>query len=160
MRRFLLFLGLVAMLALPAFVSAATETDGTLSVKRGRATITIKLARGTVIGRLAVGQVKIKDPSPYDGPPPDVRNCRRRRYPAPNTTLCIGRKLTFRALDGRFVVTVKGTGIFLSAVGRGMVTIAGADDPSLPNGVMSIDNGPYEPIPDFQTTFPLGSLAP
>jgi hypothetical protein len=148
------------MLAVPAVVSAAARTDGSLSVKRGRATITIRLARGTVIGRLAAGQVKIKDPSPYDGPPPDVRHCRRLRYPTPNTTLCIGRNLTFRALDGRFVVTVKGTGIYLSAVGRGTVTIIGDSDPSTPNGTMSIDNGAYEPIPDYQTIFALGTSGP
>ena len=160
MRRFLLLLGLVAMLALPAFVSAASQSDGTLSIKRGRATIAIKLGRGTVIGRLAVGQVRIKDPSPYDGPPPDVHHCRRLRYPTPNTTLCIGRKLTFRALDGRFVINVKGSGIFLSAVGRGTVTIIGDSDPSTPNGVMSVDNGAYEAIPDFQTVFALGGPSP
>jgi hypothetical protein len=160
MRRFLVFVGLMAMLAVPAVVTAASQTDGTLSVKRARATIAIRLARGTVIGRLANGQVRIKDPSPYDGPPPDVHHCHKLRYPTPTTTLCIGRKLTFRALDGRFVVNVKGTGIYLSAVGRGQVSITGAADPAVPNGVMSIDNGPYEPIPDFQTIFPLGTTGP
>lgn len=160
MRRFLLVLGLLAALSVPAVVTAAAQTDGTLSVKRGRATITIKLTRGTVIGRLAVGQVKIKDVSPYDGAPPDVHHCRRLRYPTPRTVLCIGRKLTFRALDGRFVVNVRGTGIFLSAVGRGSVAIMGAADPNVPNGVMSIDNGTYQPIPDFQMIFPLGTPTP
>ena len=160
MRRFLLFLGLVTVLAVPAVVTAAARTDGTLSVKRGRATIGIRLARGTVIGRVASGQVKIKDPSPYDGQPPELRNCRRRRHPSPNTTLCIGQRLSFRALDGRFVINLKGSGIFLSAVGRGTVTIEGAANPSYPNGVMSIDNGPYQVIPDFEMTFPLGAAGP
>jgi hypothetical protein len=160
MRRFLIVLGLLAALALPAVVTAAARTDGTLSVKRGRTTIALKLTRGTAIGRVAVGQVKIKDPSPYDGPPPELRNCRHRRYPGPNTTVCIGRKLTFRALDGRFVVNVKGTGVFLSAVGRGTVTIIGDSNPSSPNGVMSIDNGAYQAIPDFQTVFALGASGP
>ena len=160
MRRFLLFIGLVVVLAVPAVVTAAARTDGTLSVKRGHATVALKLARGTIIGRLATGQVKIKDPSPYDGPPPELRNCRRRRSLSPTTTLCIGRKLTFRALDGRFVVNLKGTGIFFSAVGRGSVTITGAADPDVPNGVMSIDNGAYQPIPDFTMNFPLGTPGP
>jgi hypothetical protein len=160
MRRLLLFLGLVGALAVPAVVSGATRSDGSLSVKRGRATIAIKLTRGTVIGRLATGQVKIKDPSPYDGPPPDVHHCRKLRYPTPNTTLCIGKKLTFRALDGRFVINIKGTGIFLSAVGRGSVTITGDSNPNVSNGVMSIDNGAYEPIPDYGTTFQLGTSTP
>jgi hypothetical protein len=160
MRRLLLLVGLAAALTIPAIVLAAARTDGTLSIKRGRATIGIKLVRGTVIGRLANGQVKIKDVSPYDGAPPEFLNCRRRRYPNPSTTVCIGRRISFRALDGRFVINLKGTGIFLSAVGRGTVSITGAADPSIPNGAMSIDNGPYQPIPDFEMTFPLGSSAP
>src|SRR5438034_6051671 len=49
MRRFFLFLGLVAILAVPSIVTAASRTDGTLSVKRGRATIPIQPPRGTVI---------------------------------------------------------------------------------------------------------------
>ena len=56
--------------------------------------------------------------------------------------------------------TLRGTGIFLSAVGRGTVTIEGAADPSYPNGLMSIDNGPYQAIPDFEMTFPLGAAGP
>jgi hypothetical protein len=160
MRRFFLTLGLLAALALPAVVTAAAQTDGSLSIKRGRTTIAIKLGRGTVIGRVAVGQVKIKDPTPYDASSPEVHHCRRLRYPTPNTTVCIGKKLTFRALDGRFVINVKGTGVFLSAVGRGTVTIIGDSNPNTSNGVMSVDNGAYEPIPDFQTVFTLGAPTP
>jgi hypothetical protein len=104
--------------------------------------------------------VKIKDPNPLDGNSPEVHHCRKLRYPTPNTTLCIGKKLTFRALDGRFVVNVKGTGVYLSAVGRGTVTIIGDSSPTTPNGVMSVDNGAYEAIPDFQTVFALGASGP
>ena len=160
MRRFSIILGLLAALALPTVVIAAAQTDGSLSIKRGRTTVAIKLGRGTVIGRIAVGQVKIKDPTPYDASSPEVHHCRRLRYPTPNTTLCIGKKLTFRALDGRFVINARGTGVFLSAVGRGTVTIIGDSDPSTPNGVMSVDNGAYEAIPDFQTIFTLGTPSP
>jgi hypothetical protein len=160
MRRFLLLLGLVAALAVPTLVSGATRSDGTLSVKRGRATVALKLTRGTIIGTLANGQVKIRDPNPYDGPTPQLRNCRHRRYPNPATTLCIGKKLSFRALDGRFVVNLKGTGIFFSAAGRGNVTITGNADPNVPNGLMSINDAAYQPIPDFTMNFPLASPSP
>jgi len=160
MRRILLLLGLAAALAVPAAVLAASRTDGTLSIKRGHATIAIRLQRGTAIGRMANGTIKIRDVSPYDGPPPELRNCRRRRYPNPSTTVCTGRRLTFRALDGRFVLNLKGSGIYLSAVGRGTVDITGAADPNIPNGVMSVDNGPYQPISDFETIFSLGSSTP
>jgi hypothetical protein len=158
MRRFLLFLGLLAMLAVPAVVTAASTTDGTLSVKRGRATINVKL-RGTVIGQMAKGTIRIRDLGPYDDSIPQIRHCRL-RYPNSTTIACTGKKILFRAVDGRFVVRLNGSGIFLSAVGRGNVTIMGAANPNFPNGVMAVDNGPYQQIPDFEMAFTLGSTTP
>jgi len=152
-------LGLTAALALPAVVAAAAQTDGTLSIKRGRATINIKLQRGTVIGRMASGTIRIRDLGPYDNSIPQIRHCRL-RYPNSTTIACTGKKIVFRAVDGRFVVHLKGSGIFLSAVGRGNVTVTGTANPNFPNGVMSVDNGPYQQIPDFETTFTLGSTTP
>jgi len=155
----MLILGLTAALALPAVVAAAAQTDGTLSIKRGRATINIKLQRGTVIGRMASGTIRIRDLGPYDNSIPQIRHCRL-RYPNSTTIACTGKKIVFRAVDGRFVVHLKGLGIFLSAVGRGNVTVTGTANPNFPNGVMSVDNGPYQQIPDFETTFTLGSTTP
>lgn len=160
MRRFLLFVGLAAMFAVPAVVTAATRTDGALSIKRGRATITIKLKRGTVIGTMASGTIRIRDLGPYDNSIPQVRHCRL-RYPDSMTIACTGKKITFRAVDGRFTTHLKGSGIFLSAVGRGNVTVTGAANPRFPNnGLMAVDNGPYQPIPDYEMNFALGSTTP
>jgi hypothetical protein len=156
MKRILLLLGLAAALAMPVTLAAATATDGTLSVKRGHATIVLKL-RGTTIGRLASGTIRMKDLNAYDGAIPQVRHCRTLRYPNPLTAVCTGKKLVFRAVDGRFLVRLKGSGIFLSAVGRGSVTVQGAGSVDVPNGVMSLDDGPYQPIPDDLTTYPLGT---
>ena len=120
---------------------------------------TLLIQRGTVIGRMASGTIRIRDLGPYDDSIPQIRHCRL-RYPDVTTIACTGKKIVFRAVDGRFVVRLKGSGIFLSAVGRGNVTITGAANPNLPNGVMSIDNGTYQQIPDFQMTFPLGTPSP
>ena len=159
MKRFLLVLGIVVTLAAPTVVTAAARTDGTLSIKRGRVTLDIKLRRGTVIGSMAKGTIRIRDLGPYDASIPQIRHCRL-RYPNSMTMACTGRKITFRAVDGRFLVHLKGSGIFLSAVGRGNVTITGAANPDFPNGVMAVDNGPYQPIQDFETSFALGSNTP
>jgi hypothetical protein len=156
MKRFLLFVGLVAMLAVPTVVTAASRADGTLSIKRGRALVNIKLQRGTVIGRMASGTIRIRDLGPYDSSIPQIHHCRL-RYPNSTTIACSGKKIVFRAVDGRFTVRLKGTGIFLSAVGRGAVTITGNDNPNFSNGLLSLDNGPYEQIPDVATTFTLGT---
>jgi hypothetical protein len=156
MRRILLLLGLAAALAVPVAVSAAAGTDGTVAVKRGHATIVLKL-KGTVIGRMTSGTVRIRDLNIYDSAIPQVRHCRSLRYPTPTVTVCTGKKLVFRAIDGRFLVRLKGSGIFFSAAGRGWVTVQGAGSLTAPTGVMSMDDGPYLPIPHELTTYPLGT---
>jgi hypothetical protein len=158
MGRVLALLALVGALLIPATLTAATKSDGTLSVKRGRGQIVLKL-RGTVIGSLANGTVRVRDQSPLDGQYPHFRHCRL-RYPTPSTTVCTGKKLSFRALDARYVVTTKGTGTFLSVVGHGTVTVDGSGDGTVPTGVMSFDDGPYQPLPIDPTTYPLGTSQP
>jgi hypothetical protein len=152
----LLLLLLAAAVAAPVALSAGA-TDGTLSVKAGRGVIVLKL-KGTVIGRLAYGRVRVVDKTPFDEQAPQFRHCRL-RYVNVATTICTGRKLSFRALDGRYVVRVQGRGIYLSAVGHGRVTVDGVGDQGIPDGVMSIDDEPYQSLPDFPTTFDLGTFA-
>ena len=156
MARTLYLLALVAALALPATVTAAAGTDGTLSVKRGHGQIVLKV-RGTVIGSLANGQVRIRDLTPFDGPSPRFRHCRTLRVINASTSVCKGRKISFRALSGPYVVTTRGSGTFLSAAGHGTVLFDGVD--TAPTGVMSFDGGPYQPIPVDPTTYPLGTTS-
>jgi hypothetical protein len=156
MARTLYLLVLIAALALPATLSAASSTDGTLSVKRGHGQVVLKL-RGTAIGSLASGMVRIRDLTPFVGQPPRYRHCRTLRPINASTTVCKGRKISFRALDGPYVVTTRGSGTFLSAVGHGSVMLDGVD--TAPTGVMSFDGEPYEPIPVEPTTYPLGTLS-
>jgi hypothetical protein len=75
-------------------------------------------------------------------------------------TYCTGRNLGFRVENGRFTINVRGTGISISAVAQGQVDIDGTGDNGLNDGVMSIDSEPYQSLPDFLTTFPLGSPPP
>jgi hypothetical protein len=157
MARTFTLLVLVTALALPATLSAASSTDGTLSVKRGHGVIVSKV-RGTVIGSLAVGTVRIKDLTPFDGQSPRFRHCRTLRPINPSTTVCKGRKISFRALSGPYVVTTRGAGTFLSEVGHGSVMFDGVD--TAPTGVMSFDSGPYQPIPVDPTTYQLGTSTP
>ena len=60
MRRLLLLLGTALALALPAALLAADGTDGTMSVKRGRALIVFNKLQGTAIGRMASGKVRME----------------------------------------------------------------------------------------------------
>jgi hypothetical protein len=159
MTRILLLCAAVGALAIPATISAASRGDGTLSVKRGRGLIVLKL-RGTAIGSMATGRVQIRDFTPFDGQSPQFRHCKVHQISV-STTACTGRKLSFRALDGHYAVRTKGTGIFLSVVGRGTAMFDGVYySPAMSNGVMSFDAGAYQPIPGDPVTYQLGSTTP
>jgi hypothetical protein len=153
-RTFLLTTLAAAVLAVPVGLSADAPGDGTLSVKRGRGTITIKF-RGSVIGRLN-GRIQVRDFRPYDFNDPELLGCKPKvRHPAFGVSVCKGKRIGLRILDGRFNVTVQGTGIFLSVVGRGTATVDGNGELGVNDGVMSVNDAPYESLPDVPTTFQL-----
>jgi hypothetical protein len=157
-RTFLLATLLLAVFTVPAAFSADQPGDGTLSVKRGRGAVVLKL-KGTVIGRVGnASRVQVKDFKPFDANTPQFTGCKPRlRHPSFGLSVCQGRNVGFRVLNGRFNVTVRGSGISISAVGLGTVTVDGAGEDGLPDGVMSMDAQPYESLPDDLTTLPLGT---
>jgi hypothetical protein len=159
MGRLLVLLATVLALAVPAGLLAADGTDGTMSIKRGRALVVFDKLQGTVIGRMATGKVRIRVLRPRVDTAPEFHHCRKRVINK-TTTVCQGRKLTFRALDGHYVIRLQGTGIFMSAAGQGSGETDGAGIPGLSNGVMSFDDGPYGTIPDDPTPFTLGTPPP
>jgi hypothetical protein len=144
-----------AVLAVPAALAGDAPGDGTLSVKRGRGIVTIKF-KGTVIGRVN-GGITVTDFTPYDANEPRLLGCKVRHWPFTNQYSCQGRNIGFRILDGRYKVRLRGigTGIFLSAVGRGTVLIDGRGDEGAPDGVMSLNDGPYQSLPDTPVTYQL-----
>jgi len=159
MGRLLLLLATALALAVPSALLAAGGTDGTMSVKRGRALIVFDKLQGTAIGRMASGKVRIRVLRPKVDAPPEFHHCKKRMINR-TTTVCQGNKLTFRALDGHYVIRLQGSGIFLSAAGQGTGSTQGAAIPGLSNGVMSFDDGPYGTIPDDLTPFTLGTPPP
>src|SRR2546421_2083429 len=126
MRRLLTFAMLVA-LALPAASAARGRgpSDGTLSVRDARGTISIS-ARGGVIGSFAKGSVTITDPVDGDGTGPIVTGDEWSKDRSDTTTSWGGTKVRFRIIGGAFRIVVRGRGINLSLVGRGNVTLIGA----------------------------------
>ena len=157
MRRLLVLTLILSACTVPLALAAGTPTDGTLSVKRGKGAITLKVA-GTVIGRVNNGRVQIRDFKPNDGNSPQW-GCKWHRI-SRQITYCKGRNLGFRVEDGRFTVTVKGTGISISAVGHGQFDVDGAGDTGVNDGVMSLNDAAYQSLPDFQTTYYLGPPPP
>jgi hypothetical protein len=61
-------------------------------------------------------------------------------------------------MGGAFRVVVRGRGINLSLVGKGNVTLKGADTED--DGTYSVNDGAYELIPNFPFFFPLSATTP
>jgi hypothetical protein len=155
MRRLLGLTLLLLACTVPLALAAATPpTDGTLSVKRGRGQLALRVT-GTVIGRVGYGRVQIRDFKPGDANKPQW-SCKWHRI-SKQVTYCKGRSLGFRVENGRFTVNVNGTGVSISAVAYGSVDVDGNGDKGVNDGVMSIDDDPYQSLPDFLTTFDLGT---
>jgi hypothetical protein len=120
---------------------AAEPTGGTLSVERGRGVVTIDL-RGSVLGRLNVGTLRVTDQTPNDRYTALVvgRKLTQERV-GPRTVLYRGQGLRYRMLGGGYKIVARGSGITLSAVGRGVVTLDG--EPRFPGD----DVGVYSSTP-------------
>jgi hypothetical protein len=157
--RALLTFAMLAALALPAASAARDQgaTDGTLSVRDARGTVTISV-RGGVIGSFARGSVRISDPVDGDGTGPIVTGDEWSNERDATTTTWGGTRVRFRIIGGAFRIVVKGRGINLSLVGKGNVTLDGAG--TLDDGSYSVNGGEYLAMPEFPLPFPLSSTTP
>ena len=159
MRRILLTFAVLVALAIPAgsAARARTPTDGTLSVRDARGTITIQ-GRGAVIGSFNRGSVTINDPVDWDGTGPIVTGDDWVKERTETMTTWGGQRVRFRIIGGTFRIVVKGRGINLSLVGKGQVTLkgAGTDD----DGSYSTNDDEYSPLPVFNYSFTLSSTSP
>ena len=155
-----------AVLALTFSTGAVGQTAGVLSVDQGRGVVILEL-RGVVLGRLASGTLRVTDPTPRDRFE-EVVNGRfvTAESVGPRTTLYRGQGLRFRMVGGRYRIIVRGTGIDVSAIGRGVVHLNGEPKANgEPTGLYSINDGidcSLEPtlctqLPDERESFILGA---
>jgi subtilisin family serine protease len=150
------FLALLGMLALPltsgpALATSSGPSDGVLAVKNADGRVIFN-GRGGVIGRFDSGQVTIKDPNPYDGTGPIVTGADSTQSLGERVTRYSGKNLRFRIIGGSFTVTVFATGVDMSVVGKGLVTLDGTGDT---NGTYARNGDTAEAFPTFRFTFPL-----
>ena len=156
MRRIVLSLLALALAVPAAAVALGGDNEGTLSVRGGLGRVTLKFT-GSAIGRVGQGVIYVNDPISSDGGGVDVWGCDR--YDTRATAVsCTGDNIRFRADGGRYFLSVKGSGIFLSAVGRGVATLDGGGDGDVRDGVYSINDAPYKSLPNDEKQVPL--LAP
>jgi hypothetical protein len=166
MRRLVWISALAFALAAPAVGFALSgNDDGTLSVKAGVGRVSLNF-NGSAVGRLQRGSIQVTDPVAGDGVGFEFTNCDLERDKSDTTTnrndtirVCIGTNMRFRAIGGKYQVLIRGSGIYLSAVGTGLATLNGAgDDPSVDfDGWYSLNDKPYRSLPDFLTPFTLAA---
>lgn len=110
-------------------VTAAGGADdvGMLSVERGRGTVTLDIRGAAVLGRLTSGTITVVDRTPNDAYVANVTGRRivAQRRLGPARLFVRGQGLRFRMVGGNYRILVKGTGIALSAVGKGAVWLDG-----------------------------------
>jgi hypothetical protein len=151
MRRLLIFCAFVA-LALPAAIQAATASDGTLAVKNATGVVMVD-ANGVIIGHADKARITITDSDSTDGRV-IVLGWDAKVALTPTRTLYKGEDMRFKLLGGDNILFIKGSGISLSAVGEGKVTLDGGNVAN--DGKFSIDDGPFLSLPDSIHTFSFG----
>lgn len=153
---------LIAALAAAALAAAAfasqPRTDGTLSVRDGRATIQLGM-KGSLIGRLTRGQLVVTESSA--GTATVVVRGAERERDVGGKTVYSGSNIRFRiADDKRFTVKLAGKGLNFSAVGRGNGWIDGYGDPDdgvFFDGSYSLNDTDYPTLPNERTRFELAA---
>lgn len=162
----LLACSIAAAAVLGGSAGAAGPDVGVLSVEDGKGMVMLDL-KGSVLGRLSTGTLRVTDHTPWDRYSALVvgRKVTQDRL-GPKTVLYRGQGLRFRMVGGGYRIVVRGAGISVSAVGRGVVSLDG--DPRLPGedvGVYSLEDGVdcdveralCTPLPDEPQRFTLGS---
>ena len=115
----------LSAVALTGSAVAAEPDNGVLSLERGKGTVVLDI-RGSVLGRLTNGSLRVTDVTPRDRFTPLItgRKLTLTRL-GPRTVLYRGQGLRYRMLGGGYRIVVRGTGISISAVGRGAVVLDG-----------------------------------
>jgi hypothetical protein len=167
MRKLNLLACSVAVTAAVASSAGAAEPNaGQLSVENGKGVVRLDL-RGSVLGRLASGRLRVTDHTPNDRFAPLVFGSKViPERVGPRTVVYRGQGLRFRMVGGGYLIVVRGTGIAISAVGRGVVTLDGdrlvAQEDA---GIYSFDGTDClvepercTPLPDDPERFQLGPV--
>ena len=155
-----------AIAALLAGVAGGAEPRaGVLSVQGGKGVVMLEL-RGSILGLLGSGSIVVVDRTPRDRYVAIVtgRKLTQERV-SPTRMLYRGQGLRFRMLGGGYRVVIRGVGIVVSAVGRGVVSLDGERRfPEDDAGVYSVDgvdcgleSQACTPLPDEPERFRLGA---
>ena len=163
MRKLILLACSLSAAVVAATAGAVEPNNGTLSIDQGRGVVMLDL-RGSVLGRLGNGTLRVTDQTPRDpfGEIVFGRKIVEERV-GPRTMLYRGQGLRFRMLGGGYRIVVRGSGIAVSAVGRGVVSLDGERRGDETTGIYSLTGADCwveptlcTPLPDELERFVLG----
>ena len=161
MRKTVLLVLLALLIPAAAQSQSRAPQNGTLSIREGRGIVQVD-ARGSMTGRVN-GKITITDVKPYDSKRPVVYGSAKTTYRNVKTTVYQGKNIRFRLIGARFEFRIQGRAIFLSAIARGDGIIDGTGDPTANvfyDGVWSLNDSPYQSLPDDATSFDLAPTSP
>jgi hypothetical protein len=125
MRWLTLLASLLVAGAIAGSAGGAYQNGGELSVERAKGAVILEI-RGSVLGRLGAGTLRVTDATPRDRFEALVTGRRfEEEQVGPRTVVYRGFGLRFRMVGGAYRIAARGSGISLSAVGRGFVTLDG-----------------------------------
>lgn len=161
-----LLVPVLILLVLPATAFARPPkpppgANGTLSIREGRGLVQLS-ARGSMTGRVR-GRITVTDPTPYDSKRPVVYGATRTIYKNEKTVVYVGRNVRFRLIGSLYSIRIEGRAIFMSAIGRGQGRLDGegnAEEGIFFDGVWSLNEEPYQSLPDDATNFELVTPPP
>jgi hypothetical protein len=160
---------LLAALAMPvaAFASAAMTTDGTLSVRNGDGRLVLIDFRGAAIGRVEGARLTLVEPRGGRCDTPLVwgwDTVEERLLLGGDLgegrLACVytGAEIRFRLVGPHEEISIRGTNIAASVVGRGSAVLAG--DGGFFDGTYSLNGLDYRSLPDEARRFTLGTPTP
>ncbi len=148
MRRLCLIL-LCGLVAVPAALAAARAPgDGVLELSKVNGTVVVAGTRGRCGARSTRASSSSPTRSPATAKCSSAARSPRRPGVLDGTTIYGGTDIRFRVTGGKYRLSLKGTGIDLTAVGVGTAQLSGdllAETP----GNYALDSGKWIPVPYF-----------
>jgi hypothetical protein len=158
MRRLCLILAVclltpVGATALADGTQSAAAGDGSLSISGASASIIYVYGNGLIFGHIDQGSLTVVD---YRGDPNGAQvSGTVQKQPVGNSTQYAGSDIRFLFPNGRYVLRFNGTGIDISAVGKGAVSGIGLGTQN--DGTIGTNGGKGVPLGSGPTTLVFGA---
>jgi hypothetical protein len=140
MRRLALIAALALALPAAAFARPGDRGDGTFVVKNATGQVSVR-SQGSALGRVELGSITIIDLSPASSDDIQVLGANHKTPRGDGSVVYSGDKMRFRIVGGAYSLIITGSGINISAVGRGVANATGVSE-----GVFSADGSAFRAV--------------